>query len=308
MEISIEAFEKIAKSLKHQLSLVTLTGGEPFLRDDLADLCRILDNYNKSLIVSIPTSGFNPEKIEAILENILKTTKLSLRIHVSLDGTEKFHDELRGYPGLFISAVETIKRCKGLHKKFPRFQQVTVLTTISSANVEQLPNLIHFVKNDLDVFQKFQFVRNTQTDVFGCDNYFRSDLDCKTIFRPNNMLDIIDFLETELRKNDISLEAMKERLILQLIREIMLKKKKILSCVAGRYEGVIFPDGSVSICEFIRPFANLYNYDLNFPDLWRSSDKEKLLNQLSNCFCTHPCHLLSALEFDDNVLIRLATT
>lgn len=304
----IKAFETIVKSLKYQLSVVTLTGGEPFVHDDFTELCRILDCYNKSLIVSIPTGGFNPEKVEAALKTILQASKLFLRVHVSLDGLGRLHDELRGYPGLFTSTVETIKRCNNLHRKFSRFQQLSVLTTISVANATQLPDLIDFVKNNLGVVHKFQFIRNTQTDVFGCDNSLRSSLDHKTILKPDNILDVIGLLEIELRKQDVSLHLMKERLILQLIGEIMSEKKKILSCVAGSYEGVIFPDGSVSICEFIRPFANLYNYKFNFLDLWNSPDKEKLLSQLRNCFCTHPCHLLSALMFDEDALMRLATT
>lgn len=305
-EMSAGAFETVVKSLKCQLSVVTLTGGEPFVRDDFVNLCRILDHYNKALIVSIPTGGFMPKKIEAVLKTILQTTKLSLRVNVSLDGIGCLHDELRGYPGLFASTVETIKRCKELHEKFPRFQELTALTTISAANTEQLPDLIHFVKNDLSVFHKFQFVRSVDGDVFGCDNSYLSDIDCKTIFKPGNMFDIVDLLDTELRRYGTLLGAMKERLILQLIREIVSEKKKILSCVAGRFEGVIFPDGSVSICEFIRPFANLYDYDLNFPDLWRSPAKEELRNHLRNCFCTHPCHLLTAVMFDEKILMRLA--
>ena len=101
------------------------------------------------------------------------------------------------------------------------------------------------------------------------------------------------------------LELKKEKLMHQVIKETIIEKKKIVSCLAGRFEGVILLDGSVSICECIRPFANLYDYDLNLLQLWKSSDREELIGQVKNCFCTHPCHLSTALMFDEGAIKRL---
>ncbi len=44
---SIEEIENLAKSLKEPLELLTLTGGEPFLRKDLVEIVHLFVKYNK---------------------------------------------------------------------------------------------------------------------------------------------------------------------------------------------------------------------------------------------------------------------
>ena len=48
-EMTLSQIKTFVKSLKHPLASVLLTGGEPFLREDLLQICQIFEKYNKTL-------------------------------------------------------------------------------------------------------------------------------------------------------------------------------------------------------------------------------------------------------------------
>lgn len=298
-ELSLAECKKVIMSLSNRLSVVTITGGEPFTRGDIIDICCLLDQNNKKLTVSLPTAGFMPERIEESLRTLLQKTRLTLRVTVSLDGLASLHDSVRGYPGLFERATETIIRCIKLRRQFPRFQTLSILTTIGLENTKGLPDLIQYVKKYRGAFHKFQFVRSTATDVFGCDASFFSDFYITDCDKPIPSKQLIDLIKHELKQSDDRINADKECAVLDMIQKTQEERRKYVSCVAGSCEGVILPNGDVSTCEFIRPFADLRDFDFNFLRLWNDPQKKELCNGLKGCFCTHPCHILSGLLFGD---------
>ncbi|MDI6738342.1 MAG: radical SAM protein, partial [Nanoarchaeota archaeon] len=56
-EISLSQIEKIAKTLKHPLATLMLSGGEPFLRNDIVEVCKIFLKHNKTRRITISTNG-----------------------------------------------------------------------------------------------------------------------------------------------------------------------------------------------------------------------------------------------------------
>jgi len=94
-ELSTEEIKKISGSLGDLLMFLP-TGGEPFLREDLPEIVKIFYDNNHARNVGIPTSGFNPKKINNLTERILTACpKLDLGIEVSLDGFERTHNIIR---------------------------------------------------------------------------------------------------------------------------------------------------------------------------------------------------------------------
>jgi radical SAM protein with 4Fe4S-binding SPASM domain len=79
-----------------------LTGGEPFLRDDIAEIANFI--HSQGRIVSIWTNGLLPERIyEAIKEMDPRPTQIGL----SLNGSEETHDYTRGVKGNFKRVMKT---------------------------------------------------------------------------------------------------------------------------------------------------------------------------------------------------------
>ncbi|NTV23536.1 MAG: radical SAM protein, partial [Nanoarchaeota archaeon] len=85
-ELSLEEFEKISKSFDKKLRFLNLSGGEPFLRKDISEMCHHFVKNNPGLVsISIPTNGLLPKKIREETEKICDKCKTSISINLSLD-------------------------------------------------------------------------------------------------------------------------------------------------------------------------------------------------------------------------------
>ena len=69
-ELSLEEINKIIGNLPPLLS-INLTGGEPFIRDDLCKIVEALCNRKLSENISLFTNGFNTGKITSTIKKIL---------------------------------------------------------------------------------------------------------------------------------------------------------------------------------------------------------------------------------------------
>ncbi len=110
-EPSLEEIEKLVKGMP-KLNSVSLTGGEPFLREDIVDVALIW--AKKADRISIPTNGLLTERIVKDVREILDKTKdmgTSVSVQVSLDGLKRLHDKTRGVK-IFDKAVKTLKELR----------------------------------------------------------------------------------------------------------------------------------------------------------------------------------------------------
>ena len=80
--------------------MIHFSGGEPMLRKDLHSL--ITRAKKKNMMVALTTNGSaSSEAMEKVLHADM--------IRVSIDGTEKFHDEQREFKGAYKKAVKTLE-------------------------------------------------------------------------------------------------------------------------------------------------------------------------------------------------------
>jgi MoaA/NifB/PqqE/SkfB family radical SAM enzyme len=100
----IGAFARAAPSL----SWVNLTGGEPFLRDDVPDVARALcDALPRLAVLTFPTTG---QRTDAVLAGVREIAALRIPrvlVTTSVEGPPALHDETRGRPGAFDRMTET---------------------------------------------------------------------------------------------------------------------------------------------------------------------------------------------------------
>ena len=61
-ELTLSEIEKVSGHMQH-IEYLTLGGGEPFLRKDLPDICRIFYTNNGVGAFSIPTNALSPDVI-----------------------------------------------------------------------------------------------------------------------------------------------------------------------------------------------------------------------------------------------------
>ena len=97
-EISIETIKKLPK-----MYLTNITGGEPFIREDLPDIVREL--YKKSDRIVISTNGFFTDRIIRLCEEFPK-----IGIRISIEGLEQTNNEIRGLEDGFNKGYSTLKK------------------------------------------------------------------------------------------------------------------------------------------------------------------------------------------------------
>jgi MoaA/NifB/PqqE/SkfB family radical SAM enzyme len=97
------------------LDVVRLTGGEPFLRDDLLDIAHRVFEVSRPRALHVTTNGSFPERVEAFCRAFRARNRL--RVMVSFDGLAEEHDANRGRAVTFAKAIETVKRLAALGRR-----------------------------------------------------------------------------------------------------------------------------------------------------------------------------------------------
>ena len=124
-------------SLEHVLSAISeceligigslyLTGGEPLLYKGLPDILRAASQV-PNLEVTLCTNGTLVSARHAALFR-----ELGIRVNISVDGEEAFHDHFRNLPGAFHATERGIRRV--VEAGVP----LTIVTTISQSNLHSL--------------------------------------------------------------------------------------------------------------------------------------------------------------------------
>lgn len=96
-EISVETIKKLP-----EMYFTNITGGEPFIREDLKDIVREL--YKKSDRIVISTNGFFTDRIVDLCKEFPQ-----VGIRISIEGLEKTNNEIRGLDDGFNKGYTTLK-------------------------------------------------------------------------------------------------------------------------------------------------------------------------------------------------------
>lgn len=108
-ELSIEEIRGIASSYPH-LSWISLTGGEPTDRSDLPEIAEAFFRGSHALyLLNFSTNGLHRKRVLAQVKKILQIGIPKVMVAVSIDGPKEYHDSIRGIPGGFELAAETLK-------------------------------------------------------------------------------------------------------------------------------------------------------------------------------------------------------
>ncbi|MBI5798030.1 radical SAM protein [Candidatus Woesearchaeota archaeon] len=299
---SIEQVEALTKSLKYPLDLLTLTGGEPFIRKDLVDIVRLFVENNHVKRIHIATNGLLPDltvrKTNEMLV-ILGDTRLTMQF--SIDGFEGKHDEVRGMKGAYQKTCETVKKLNEIRDKR---LAVSVATVVHRDNFHEMAELKYFINHELGVPMKINVLRKPNS-VRGVAPQFLEALDIREDdgYEPPSEEQLTELAQM---LDDGTIASRIEKKKIEHSITILHHKKKAVDCLAGIRDATIFSNGDVSICEPTTPFANLKDFDYNFDSLWHSpaavERKEKILGK---CFCLNSCNLLNAMQYDTETLVNL---
>lgn len=116
------------------VKFVNITGGEPFIREDLNEIVEIL--FTKSPRVVISTSGWFEERVIQLAEKFP-----NIGIRISIEGLSQKNDELRGRQGGFDKGLRTLLTLREMGIKDIGFG-----ITVSNNNSKDMLSLYHLAK------------------------------------------------------------------------------------------------------------------------------------------------------------------
>lgn len=259
---------------------LAIGGGEPFLRHDLVEICRLFVNNNGITAISIPTNGFAPDSICVAVSSILTACpELNLNIMLSLDGFQKIHDSIRTQ-GSFVKVMETGRRLKTMSENFPRLS-LSFNATISKVNWKELPSLAQFVLNNFHARLEFNIISGNPRDA------------SLTAPGRRELEEVIDGLLMVGNRSPL------RQLYNKVYREILLQTnfgtRQIIPCRAGSLACLIDANGDVRTCPMLPPLGNLRTS--SFGDIWQGRQALEQFRSIihGDCACNNDCFLRLSL-------------
>lgn len=273
---SLEMIEKFSAELG-KVERIGLTGGEPFLRKDLVEICQVFAKNNQVDTIFIPTNGFDTDTTISTVRSVLKTCPdVNFSIMLSLDGFEETHDFLRK-EGSFKKVIETARQLKEMSSEFPKLSLDNFNSTINNRNWRELPELAKFIRKEFNTDLTFNLLFGTPRD--------------NTLELPgkDDLEQTIKQILGEDKKTSIS--GLINRAYKDILIQANFENKQPVPCRAGSLIGQVYANGDVHVCPVLPPLGNLRTRSFN--DIWHGKEaKGQLLSiKRGECVCNNVCYL-----------------
>jgi molybdenum cofactor biosynthesis enzyme MoaA len=301
-ELSVEEIDAFSKKFGPLLSLV-LSGGEPFMRDDLAGICQVFYRNNNVRAINISTNGFFSEKIEKTVEEILENcTKMILSVEISIDDLGEEHDRARRLPHSFEKIIDTYTRLTELKKKYPNLW-VKANTVFCSYNQTRMGNIRQGIK------EGFNFDDHSIT-LIGGDPRDPGTKEKVSIEKYKKI--IREYEEERAARKKTMIERLFSVLRTEVLGEILrsIKEKKArFTCAA--LKKIVFIDevGDVYPCVLIRDsLGSLRENDYDIRKIIRSRTARDIVAKYriyAGCYCQWDCGIFNSIIYDPRSYFRI---
>lgn len=290
-ELTLEEIEKISKSIPPFTKLL-LSGGEPFLREDIDKICGIFYSNNMVRQITIPTNGILSEIIYTKMSKIVNFCKNAhVQIQISIDGLGQSHDRIRGIDKAFEKAMRTYLSLKDLEKKYKNFE-ITFCFTFSSLNQNFIKDthdyLVSKGNKNFSVLLVREPVKDKNLLQFNFEKYEEWHRHTSRVsFSKNKNL-------------SERIYAIRRDYQMSVIKKVVEDKKFKFNCSSGVLTAVINERGFVYPCEnHNTPFGSLREEGYNFKRIWHNKTANNFRKKLSlnKCRCTHETNIMTNISF-----------
>ena len=263
---------------------LTITGGEPFMRDDLDKLVIAIAETSGVPDISINTNGYYTEKILGVVEKILNTlSNINFTVAISLDGPPEIHDRLRNKKGASDAARNTIAGLNLLKGDFPNLR-IRIQSLVLQENADILEEFLDETAGWPVEFHEIIFprdVNNGSKPIQPLVNSYRK------------------LAEKQLAKDRKTNTTYLKGNIFRVLYKNVLRKLDGDSfnnpCLAGGRLVEVFPDGTVVGCEMSRVrdkavIGHIGDSKERLVDICRSEKADQFRREVARrCSCTFEC-------------------
>jgi MoaA/NifB/PqqE/SkfB family radical SAM enzyme len=256
---------------------IQITGGEPFMREDLPEIVSTISGALPGCTYWIPTNGLEPNRIEESTERILRALGgKAIGVTVSLDGAPKTHDSLRGVEGSHTAAVETLKRLTELRHRHPGLR-LSIGMTIGPENQAEISETYDITRSH-DVGFSFRPVNIS-------DIYYRKTTRPGGPIDPDELLPAVQRIGRDLIRRRGLLRSTPPLMYMQgAIDYVRNRGTRSLPCSAASRSFFLDPTGDVYPCIIMD--AKLGNIrEESLTEIWLSDRAEEIRGQINKGRC-----------------------
>jgi MoaA/NifB/PqqE/SkfB family radical SAM enzyme len=293
-DLTFEEFDRLTAELG-AIEVLNLSGGEPFIRKDFAEICSLFIQRNAVKQIYVPTNGYFTEKTEVAIRKVLANRELQLFVvELSLDGMPEYHNRFRGNPKSFENAMATYEMLVRLQDEDPRVR-IHANTVAMSENMNEIRELaahLHARCPRME-HQNLAVIRGDRKNpsLTGPDLADYADL-----YREITAI----WADREVGRFGGSVEPMLQWAKIQTMRT----ESQFIPCKAGILSGVVYANGDVSVCETHAPLGNLR--EKSFFEIWDSDEARALRERVAarECYCTTEVFMWPSIVFQPVQLTR----
>lgn len=303
--LNLAEIESIAKQF-HTLYHLTVSGGEPFLRDDLPEIIRLFYRHSGTRSVTLTTNGLLTGRIVSAVRQVLEECPhLMVKVPLSIDGVGEVHDRIRGVPGLFGRLVETCRGLEALRRSRPNLI-INATTVFSKYNLDETEETIKYVADHWRV--------NHHAVLLARGNTREADARDVSLERYRQLFATLDAANRIRHRRKywfsrwLNLEGRLEK---YLVYETLVRQRQVIPCLAGRRMMILGAEGALEPCELLRSFndsglpsgsifGNVRERDFEAARLRERPAVKEILRFIKKgrCYCSFECAMAVNILFN----------
>lgn len=304
-ELNLEEIDKVFAQLK-RLDIIRLSGGEPFMRDDLDKILQIVRKRARPWMVHITTNGLLEERITSFIEK--GGGKYSRHIHfkISINAVGDKYDQIMGVKGAFDIVMKTLRKLSLLRAQYGFFLGVNQ-TIVDEDSLKQYDELKRMCQEyNVDVLPVFAYKKAALYNINGESTLPSREalIDTFTKFSKSALLDFFKKANEDVKRiHNFSEKIVKRYYIKGLYNRIILNKHlPNPQCVALRTHIRILPNGDIPVCLHC-PIIVGNLMKCNFKDIWFGKSIKKFRDIVKNCpGCWAECETIPNAVYTGNIV------
>jgi MoaA/NifB/PqqE/SkfB family radical SAM enzyme len=300
VEMNSHEIEKVFKKVNN-IRVIRLTGGEPFLREDLVDIANIIAKNTSAQILHITTNGILKDEIIYFIKN---ATHQAIHLKISLNAYMDNHDKIIGFKGAYQKAIETIEALKGIQDKYKFSLAINQTITDWASCLDSKKIRSVCAKYGLSYLPVIAFKNAPLYQLDAEREHPKTEFLPYTDFRKNDLETMLRDLLGEADKIDNFIERLVKKYYLSGLYHRLISGKKYprAKCVALKKHIRILPNGDVPTCLYNAMVAGNILED-DFSNLWNGRKIEKLRHWVGQCEgCWVECEAIPNAVYSNNTM------
>lgn len=286
-DMSVEEIFALSDSLG-SIENLNLSGGEPFLRKEFAEICRKFIGTNGVRQIYVPTNGYFTSRTVEAVNGVLEDPNIDLFVaEISLDGMPEFHDKFRVARHAFEKAMETYDALTEIQSRDPRLR-IHCISTATDVNMEEIRKLTTYL------YERCPKMDHHNLAIIRGDRKNPS-LVGPSLAQYESLYEYIQRLWAPREEGRYG--AIVEPMLQWGKVETIKQSRQVVPCKAGRISGVVYANGDVGVCEIHKPIGNLRQH--SFPEIWNSPEAKQLRESIARkeCYCTTEVFMWSSIAY-----------